>query len=193
MLDVPCLDDSHRYWMGNRQLDGCTSMLADAGFIDRRWFTDAACLRGCYVHTAIEWDLAGDLDEATLDPALRPYLDAARAFLHDSEARVVAVEPPLADPTFGIAGKPDLVGYFYGKPALPDWKSGGAERWHRYQGAIYKHLARVNQMFPEPLIESYAVYLHDTGKYTLGDKSDRQDAAIAQAVITIAQAKRSHS
>ncbi len=184
------LDADHRYWLDGRELLGATRMLAEVGLIDPRWYTDEACLRGTYVHQAIEWDLLGTLDEATLDPRLIGYLEAARRFLADSKSRVVAVERNLADPLRGIAGTPDLMGYVFDKPAVVDWKSGGKERWHRYQLAIYEDLMRTNTVLPEPLLKRFAVYLREDGTYTSEELTDRTDRAVAQAVITIAQAKR---
>jgi hypothetical protein len=184
------LDSAHRYFEGERELLGCTRMLTDAGYIDKTWFTDEACIRGSYVHEAVWLDLAGDLDEETLDPRLLGYVGAARAFRLDAKAVILLAEEPLADLTLGIGGKPDLVGYCFGKPAIVDWKSGASARWHALQNEIYKHLVRVNAVLPEPLIDSYAVYLHETGRYTLGPKSTRRDQQVAQAVITIAQDRR---
>jgi hypothetical protein len=184
------IDSAHRYFAGERELLGCTRMLTDAGYIDKTWFTDEACLRGQFVHEAILLDMQGDLEDETLDPQLRPYVDAARAFRQDASLRVVLAEEPLADLTIGIGGKPDVVGYAFSKAVILDWKSGAAARWHNLQGEIYKHLVKVNAVLPDQLIDTYAVYLHDTGRYTLGTKSTRRDQQVAQAVITIAQDRR---
>lgn len=186
----PHLDGDHRYWSGERELLGATRMLTDAGYIDRRWFTDEACLRGAYVHEAVWLDLRGDLDEEALDERLLGYVHAARAFRRDAAVRVALAEEPLADLVLGIAGKPDVAGYAFARPAVVDWKSGDPYRWHRLQGEIYKHLVRVNQVLPEPVIDAYSVYLHDDGRYTLGERSTLQDRAVVQALITIANDKR---
>jgi hypothetical protein len=185
------LDSEHRYFEGERELLGCTRMLTDAGYIDRTWFTDEACIRGSYAHDAILMDIQGELDEDALDPQIAGYVRAARQFRETADVRVVLSEEPLGDLTLGIGGKPDVVGYaFANRPVILDWKTGAPARWHALQGEIYKHLVKVNAVLPEPLIEAYSVYLHESGTYSLGPKSTRRDQQVAQAVITIAQDRR---
>ena len=184
------LDGEHRYWVGDdRYLGACESLTA-AGLIDSRWFTGAACLRGTYAHQAIEWTLAGDLDEASLDPALRPYRDAALKYLGDTKAEIICVERPLYDPILHVAGTPDLVVRSNGGIKVVDWKSGGPAKWHGWQLAIYWHLVRAAVLVPDPIIETVGVYLSDDGTYTTKPFRPREDWKVAQAAITVAWAQR---
>jgi hypothetical protein len=181
------LDDVHRYWLGDRELLGTTRLLKQVGLVDSEWFTDEGRLRGQYVHEAIQLDLEHDL--GSVDPGILGYVDAARAFLRDAGAEVVAVERLLADPMLGIGGRPDLIGRCFGHVTIVDWKCGTPARWHRYQSATYKHLVLVNKVVPDPLIDAYAVYLDDKGHYTVGPTVTREDWKIAQAAIIVAQAQ----
>ena len=179
------LDADHRYWLGERELLGPTAMLTDVGYIDPQWFTEAACLYGQYVHQAIALDLAQELEG--FEDGMG-YVDAARAFLRDSEAEVWQVETSLADPVLGVAGTPDVVGRIFGHAGVVDWKTGVKARWHRYQVAVYAHLVRCDRA--EGPITRTAVYLKPTGQYAIETCSDRRDWQIAQAVIAIAHDKR---
>lgn len=183
------LDVHHRYWLEGRELDGCTTTLASVGLIDRSRYSDEARDRGSYVHDVIHADLDGDLAEEAVEPARFGYLLAARAYLRDARVEVLAAEQPLADPTRGIAGKPDIIGRVETRFVILDWKTGGHERWHGFQSAWYEHLARVNGLV-EGLVDRVAVYLRDDGTYQTHRFTDRNDWHIAQAAITVVQAKR---
>jgi len=184
------LDDSHRYWTpAGRELDGCTSTLKSVGLIDTRHYTEEARQRGTFVHDLVHMDLDGELDATTIDPDLAGYLDAARAYIRDADIAVFHVEQPMACLVRGIAGKPDLVGKRGGRHRVVDWKTGSYEPWHRYQTAWYEHLARVNG-FVLGVVDRVVVYLAADGTYQEKLFQERIDWQIAQAAITVVQAKR---
>lgn len=184
------LDALHRYWLDGRELDGCTTTLGSVGLIDRSRYTDEARERGSYVHDIIHADRDGDLAEERVDPSLFGYLLAARAYIRESGVDVIAFERPLADPVRGIAGKPDIIGGTASQRCtIIDWKTGAHERWHGYQLAWYEHLARVNGLVGG-LVDRVAVYLRDDGTYQPHRFPDRNDWHVAQAAITVVQAKR---
>jgi len=184
------LDEAHRYWAENgRELDGCTSTLKSVGLIDASHYTEEARLRGTYVHEMVHMDLDGDLDDTTIDPDLGGYLDAARAYVRDVNLSVLHVELPLGCLVRGIAGKPDVIGKIGTRDTLVDWKTGSYEPWHRYQSAWYEHLARVNG-FVSGLVDRVVVYLAADGTYQPKPFKERIDWQIAQAAITVVQAKR---
>jgi hypothetical protein len=186
---VPVLDELHRYWLNGRELDGCTNTLAAVGLIDRSRYSEEARDRGSYVHEVIHADLQNDLAEEQVSADIFGYLIAARAYLREQEVGVLAVECPLADPVRGLGGKPDVIGMRRGRHVIPDWKTGGRERWHGFQSAWYEHLARVNNCV-SGLVDREAVYLSDDGTYQIHPFRDRNDWQVAQAAILVVQAKR---
>lgn len=188
-VPVVRLDEQHRYWLDGRELDGCTTTLGSVGLLDRSRYSDEARERGSYVHDVIHADLEGDLADERVRPDRRLYLTAARAYLRESALVALNVERPLADPVRGIAGKPDVIGLVGSRCTVIDWKTGGHERWHGLQLAIYEHLARVNGLV-DGLLDRVAVYLRDDGTYQTHRFTDRNDWHIAQAAITVVQAKR---
>ncbi len=90
------------------------------------WYTDEATQRGTHVHRACELYDRGMLDEETLDPQLRPYLDAWKEFVHRYGNEWVAIEQQFFSAAHGFAGTVDRVlpaGVLEIKTgaAFPDW------------------------------------------------------------------------
>jgi hypothetical protein len=73
------------------------------------WFTEDVRDRGSYVHAAIALLVEDDLDLTTLDPALRPYLDAFQKWLTESRVTVIGCEVRGYDPLLWFAGTTDLL------------------------------------------------------------------------------------
>jgi hypothetical protein len=104
--------DGHVYTFNGQIVPSVTSILVSEGFIDTSWFDDWSREKGSMVHLAIKYDLAGELDEETLDDEIRPYLSAFRKFMSESGFKVDKSEVPGVNTTYGYAGTPDLVGCF---------------------------------------------------------------------------------
>lgn len=66
------------------RVPGIGTVLRLAGLVDLRdipsHILEKASARGTYVHSMIELDVQHDLDEASIDPSMRGYLDAWRSF-----------------------------------------------------------------------------------------------------------------
>jgi hypothetical protein len=65
--------------------------------------------KGSYVHRAIELEVAGKLDEATVDERVKPYLVAWRKFKADVVTEVHATEQMVYHPGHNYAGTFDLL------------------------------------------------------------------------------------
>lgn len=63
---------------------------------------------GTRVHAACQFDAEGDLDEATVEDDVAPYLEAWRRFLAESDAVILASERRVFNPLYGYAGTLDL-------------------------------------------------------------------------------------
>ena len=82
---------SHVYLFGERQVPGLTSVLEEMGFSDfgriPKDVLERKARLGTAVHKACElWD-KGELDEASVHPAVRPYLDAYLEFRSKVDVR----------------------------------------------------------------------------------------------------------
>jgi len=150
------LTEDHRYVNEvGREYPGVTSVIRTAGLMgwmpDDDWYLD----RGHAVHSACElWD-KGTLDEDALDPQIRPYLDAWRAYRRDTgyhAENVEEIEQLVCNPVVGYCGKID-------RPGL-DIKTGAPTKWHILQAAAYWHALKTRG-------EWHSVYLRDDGTYKL--------------------------
>ena len=153
----------HVYSLGERVLPSVTEILKGAGIVNDRWWTEAGRWRGSAVHAACWYDDQNDLNEATLDPSLRNYLDAYRKFKTETGFIPTDIETPIYNDLLGYAGTPDRIGNLPGgKFCLPDLKSGASSKVTRYQTVAYA------ACLPSP--RKYVrmeVRLKPDGKYTL--------------------------
>jgi hypothetical protein len=111
-FNVTFADIGHLYTSKGVVIPSVTQILKAEGFIDTTWFDEWSRNKGSYVHQAIKYDLAGELDEETLDDEIRPYLSAFRKFMSESGFKVELSEIPGINSTYGYAGTPDLIGCF---------------------------------------------------------------------------------
>lgn len=185
---------THRYSFAGAPLVSVTQAIRGAGLMgDTSFWTDEARDRGTAVHTMVEFFDQGDLDETALDPALVPYLDAYKWFVHDHEPTWSHIEARRANLTLRYAGTVDRAGRLVTTPhaVVLDVKSGQAAPWHRVQLAAYKRL--VAEELETPIVIRYALYLAADGTYRLDalPLNDHQDWAVFQAAVAVANWKRS--
>lgn len=176
--------ETHTYELDGKRLPGVTAVLKAQGFIDAAWFTEYGRDRGTKVHQAIEFYDAGDLDEDSLDPVLKPYLAAWKRFKEEAHVTIEASEVRLASEVYGFAGTIDKVATIGSTKAILDLKSGQVQPWTGIQLAAYHILLN------EPTRKRYAVQLNNDGSYRLHEFKDRSDRAVFLAALTVHQWKR---
>lgn len=149
-------------------MPGVTQILSDLGIADYSFLPTAtremALQRGRIVHRLTELSDRGTLDESTVDPALRGYLDAWRRFV--GQYRIDHwhhIEQPMHNALLGYCGTPDRIS----GELLIDVKTNSIPRWTRLQTAAYA-------MFLDYLPQRLAVELHDDGTYSV-DRYSRVD------------------
>jgi len=170
--------EKHEYRSGGVRVPSVTQILHAEGFIDTTWFTEHGRDRGRYVHKIIHWYITGDLDEDTIDPALRPYLDAWLRFTKDIGFVSEVVEKPFVSESYRFAGTPDHVGALNGHNAVLDVKTGAIQPWTALQLAGYEILIK------NPSIERFSLQLTEDGKYKLAHHKDRQDRNIFLSALS---------
>jgi len=104
--------DGHVYTYNGQHWPSITGILKDEGFIDTQWFDSWSRDKGSMVHLAVKYDLAGELDEDSLDEEIRPYLSAFRKFMTESGLKVSQSETPGVNTVYHYSGTPDLIGCF---------------------------------------------------------------------------------
>jgi hypothetical protein len=162
-------------WDGIRSV---TQVIAAAGLAGdaSKYYTDWHRDRGSYAHEAIRLHEEGDLDIDSLDPQLRPYLDAWLNFKADTNWLTAGGEKCYAHSVYGFKGKPDVYGLLHGNLDLIDLKMGVPASWHTVQLSAYQELLRHNGI---QIVSSWPLYLQANGKYKMGSRrASREDFAI---------------
>jgi hypothetical protein len=188
-LDLNFDRDQHIYSLGDRILPSVTEILKGAGVVNDRWWTEAGRWRGSQVHAACWYDDQDDLDESSLDPVLRGYVDAYRKFRSDTGFEPTAIETPIYSDLLGYAGTPDRIGRLQGgRPCLPDIKSGASSKVTRYQTVAYV------ACLPSPRkYMRMELRLQHNGKYSLQvyePKDYERDFQRWQAIIEVFHLRR---
>lgn len=115
-------EKDHSYWLSNKRIPGVNEILEKAG-IKRKYEGDPYYSElGKAAALAIELDLQGKLDESTIDPAVRPRLEAFKAFKSEKGYVPLYCEIALCSESERFAGRIDHVGYLNNRLGLIDTK-----------------------------------------------------------------------
>jgi hypothetical protein len=133
---------THVYRYGGRVVPSVTQVLSilsanEFTFVDAERLAAARQL-GTHVHAAIDLDNRGELDEAQLDPELKPYVTQWRKFLRTTGWIVTTSEQRVYHPTLGYAGQADT-GIWQNGHWVLDIKTGMVPRTVGPQTAAYQH------------------------------------------------------
>jgi len=163
----------YRHGEGGEVLPSVTGILKSEGYIDGDWYTEAARIRGTYVHKICHLHNIGDLDETTVDETLVGYYEAYLSFLAETQFVVEDSELLVHSDTYLFAGTLDIRGKFPGAKmkSVIDIKSGSIEPWVAIQ------LAGYTVCLPDPH-ERYSLQLTADGKYHLKQWKDRSDQGV---------------
>lgn len=168
--------NAHEYHLDGDRLPSVTEVLQplnDLGGIPPDALAAAAAF-GSNVHAACHLFNQGRLDDDSLDPRLRPYLEGWKQYLLDSGATVIASEVRCHHPRARYAGTADVVvrtpktKRFAAKQAVIDIKTSVmVPRTVNLQTAAYREaLLDGPYPFAGPM-ERYAVHLLGWGRYAL--------------------------
>ena len=163
-----------------------TEAIKLCGLTDDEWIDNFALARGTAVHQAIDLEIRGTLDEASIDPEhVASRLASFRAWRAQANPTFDVTELEVRHETMGYRGRLDAVAAIDGKLYIVDWKNGSPQNWHRYQLALYA--MALADMRREPTDRRACVYLHADGKPAkFVSYSDRSDFERAKAIITVA-------
>jgi hypothetical protein len=84
-------------------------VLHAAGLVDVSFVPEEARLEGEYIHRALALEHDGDLDDESLSPRLRDYVEAYRRLARELRLEPQRWETAVADLSVGYAGTFDLV------------------------------------------------------------------------------------
>jgi len=183
-------EKTHKYYLDGDEVPGVTTILYEAGLIEKAHYNEHARARGVAVAKAIELYLRNDLDHDSIHPEVRPYFDSFIGFCRVSRFvfEVSLIEKPLIHTILRFGGKPDLPAYTPdGLPCVIDIKTGAPASWHPLQTALYAILLRDVAKFG--VIRRYCLYLCGKG---LIEHTDPDDEKIALSALTLSHFKRRH-
>ncbi len=146
VLDKPALTKWHREQVAIAAIANADRLLSDrdAGNVDAavayllavRTEGTAGRERGSRIHAALEQVLRRE--SVTAEPADRPAIEGARAWLNERQVRPIEVEAFLIHETLGYGGTCDLIAEIDGEIWLLDWKTSKSVAWA--SGVVYVDL-----------------------------------------------------
>ena len=118
-------EDTHEYRYGGVVVPGVTSMIERAYDFEHvpESIMEYKSALGTAVHKACELDDLGTLREESVDPAVRPYLEAWRRFTLENNPDWDGIEEKVYHPVYRYAGALDRRGWLNGKYGINDIKT----------------------------------------------------------------------
>ncbi len=190
---------SHQYFVDGVELPSVTTILRAVGLIDfsgvPAHILANAQARGVRLHVAAQLLTEGTLDWDSVDVSERGYVEAYARFLAEARFVVLAQEVRLYSPTHQIAGTTDAIGWWDGRPAVADLKSGDPDAVAaRYQLALYALLLRETppvewiDWTPSSPLMRVSIAVRRDGTYRADVYTDPRDTQVALAALAVYRA-----
>jgi len=126
-MDIIFKPETHEYFINGIKVPHPTGILENVGLTDFSKVPPArleiARKFGTAVHKACELYDKGILDEAKLDPKLKPYLDAWKKFIGDTGFKNELIEEVIGSEKYMFAGTLDRRGILKGMRTIVEIKS----------------------------------------------------------------------
>jgi len=184
--DITLDPEEHLYTVQGTVLHGCTEVMAVGGLVDTQWYTEDAKKRGTAVHLATQYYDEGDLNEASLSPALAEYLDAYKRFLDQKEPEWTGIEVAYRSVIYGYACIIDRVGWFGPERVIVDLKTGAVTKNTGPQTAAQAQA--YEETTGNKIHKRYGLYLKD-GRYDLREYNDPNDFNYYTGALWVARYK----
>lgn len=143
---------------------------------------------GTAAHLATQLYDQGNLDETTLDPALRPYLDSWITFCKEYGFVSEIIEKPMGSELFKFAGIPDRIGKREGKAADVEIKTTfemNESTAEQTAGQVILWKGKIDTK-----VERWGVLLTETGKPQVYRYKNASDFSVFLAALTICNTKK---
>ncbi len=189
-------DATHRYMLDGEFVPSVTQVIkdnrlsADFSHVNRDVLERNRAI-GVAVHAAAHYFDEGDLDESSVDPDVRPYLEAWKAFVYERKVEMLALEQRVADPVYRLAGTIDRIARvpgISGELVIDIKKGDPKDAGANYQTAAYALLAANLGIIAKPfLIERWSVQLHPERAvpYTVSPYRSSADRRIFLAALQL--------
>ncbi len=189
MPELRYVDESHQYFMGERELPSVTSILQGCGYMKALpFYTKAGSDNGRRRHTLTELYDLETLDWGTVSIEDLPFLQGwiqAKKDLH-IEVEPSGIEVRLYHPILGYAGTSDRICRAREQITVIDLKTGAKAKWHVLQLILYG--MAYAELYEQPLPKLMSVYLQKNGRYGYKEY-DYKDKSYAIAAVRVANWK----
>lgn len=187
--------ETHTYRLDGQPIPSVTQILKEASLVDlshiNAGMLNRASKFGDAVHLACHLYNINDLNDSTLDPKLRPYLDAWIKFLKDLHITITDSEKPIASRKFWVAGTPDDIGCNEIKNLI-EIKTGEMLPVVAIQTGAYEGIYNEGKPRADKIRNRIVVQLCDDGNYKLAPDKwfSRSDWSAFLACLTVMNIKR---
>lgn len=190
--------ETHTYTLDGRIIPGVTSIIENAGLSDFSKINPDVLERaqkfGNAVHTTCYLYDINDLDKGSLDPALKPYLDAWIKFKRDTGFMTLDSEQIVYSKKHNYAGTYDKLGIMNGRVAyktLVDIKSGTTlPKSIALQTSAYMEAHNEGKSRDEKIKWRLVVQLLEDGTYRMQEYKEKSDFSVFLACLNIRNWKK---
>ena len=194
---ITFVEETHEYFdQAGVRVPSVTQVLQAAGLIDFSGvptaILKAAQQRGTRVHKAAHYLTQNDLDWESVDITERGYVEACALFLAESKFEVLDQERRLFHRLHRYAGTTDIIGWWDGRPAVGDYKTGDPDDVAAdIQLAAYAEALRQNipvewlDVTSTTPIQRVSIRLFKDGRYSAELYQNPQDFSIFLACLTV--------
>lgn len=182
--------DPHGYWWNGEPVPYTSGILKDLGLAGDFSHVDPDRLAvktaiGKSFHVGAELICRGqDLDPASIDPLVAPYLAALRSFIRDSGIKAIACELPLYAQSWGFATCLDFVGVLNDRLVIVDFKTQTTVSKSVEYQLWAQELAWSNVFHDEIIGARYSLQLKPDEKYRLKEWSRRPANLFSNMLFT---------
>lgn len=183
-------EERHAYWLGGARLPSVTEILAPLSDFSgiAPAVLEAKRDLGHRVHLACQLDDEDDLDEASVEEDVGPYLDAWRRFLVESGAQVLHNEQRVYSRVMQYAGTLDNVLQLNGAKWLVDKKTS----LHTPIAAGPQTAAYLYALNDPTVTHRAAIRLRPDGTYRFDPLTGADDFTVFVSCLSIHRFKQQH-
>lgn len=176
--------ERHEYRLDNVKIPSVTQIINP--FIDLSHVPGDVLIHaqdfGLAVHLACSLFDNNDLDESSVDDAIRPYLMGWQKFREESKCKILANEQIVASETLRVGGTIDRVLKLWGNIAILDIKTGIEKDTEGLQTAAYQYLW--NQQSELKAVKRYTLHFPE-GKPILREWQGLDDLPTFMALVQV--------
>jgi len=183
MSDLIFKEDTHQYFIGDRELVATSKVLEDVGITDYsmvpRQTLEWKAYLGKYVHRATHLMDINTLDESTIIPEAIPYLNAWNKFIAEHNPAWWEIEKSIYSKKYLFATTPDRIGFIDRENSDVEIKC-TATIMRSVGPQTASHCIAYNEDKPktEQIKKRYCVLLKPDGTYKFEELKDKRDERV---------------